>query len=76
MTTLAFIGPQEINIILMLIPLVFLLPLIALISVLKNQFEGNDKIIWVIVILFLPFLGAILYFALGRSKRIKPLKEN
>jgi len=47
-----------------------LLPLIALISVLKNSFKDNDKLIWILVILFIPYLGALLYFAFGRSKKL------
>jgi len=50
--------------------LVLLFPLQALISVLKNNFSGNDKIIWVLVIIFLPFFGSLLYFAVGRSKKL------
>ena len=51
--------------------LVLLFPLMALVSVLKNDFPGNDKIIWVLVIIFLPFFGSLLYFAVGRSRQIK-----
>jgi hypothetical protein len=49
---------------------IFLLPLMALISVLMNEFRGNEKIMWVIIIIFLPFLGSVLYFLVGRNKRI------
>ncbi|WP_363321607.1 PLD nuclease N-terminal domain-containing protein [Plebeiibacterium sediminum] len=64
--TLAFLfGGIEI-----IILLVVLLPLFALISILKSEFEGNDKLIWVLVVLFMPFLGAILYFIIGKDKRI------
>lgn len=50
--------------------LVLLFPLLALISVLKNDFSGNDKVIWVLVIIFLPFFGSILYFAVGRNRKL------
>lgn len=64
------LGISEI-IILLLILALLLLPLIALISVLKSQFKNNnDKIIWVVLVLLLPILGAILYFAIGRKQRI------
>jgi hypothetical protein len=49
---------------------IFLLPLLALISVLMNDFRGNDKIMWVLIIIFLPFLGSLLYFLIGRDRRI------
>jgi hypothetical protein len=50
---------------------IILLPLIALISVLTSEFYGNDKIMWVLIIIFLPFLGSILYFTIGRERRIR-----
>ncbi len=48
-----------------------LLPVIALIMALTSDFRGsNDKLIWVIVILLLPFLGSILFFVIGRGQRV------
>ena len=70
MTFLA-IGTWQLSIILIAVVFLLLFPLLALISVLKNQFQGNDKIIWVLLIIFLPFLGALLYFLIGRGKAIK-----
>jgi len=49
---------------------IFLLPILALISALMNNFRGNDKIIWILLIIFLPFLGSVLYFLIGRPQRI------
>ena len=49
---------------------IFLLPIFALISALMNNFRGNDKIIWILLIIFLPFLGSVLYFLIGRPGRI------
>ncbi len=70
MYMLGLIGPQELILIFSVLGMMFLLPLIALISILKNSFEGNDKLIWVLVVLLLPVLGSILYFLIGRNKRI------
>lgn len=51
--------------------LVLALWLTALVSVLRNDFrDSTEKLIWVLVILFLPLLGSILYFAIGRSRKI------
>ena len=55
---------------LMVILFIFLIPLLALLSVLMNDFQGNEKIMWVLIIIFLPFLGSLLYFLIGRDKRI------
>ena len=61
------IGMWQLGIIL----LVLLFPILALVSVLKNDFPGNERIIWILLIIFLPILGAILYFLIGRNKRLK-----
>ncbi len=52
----------------LIIPL--LLWIIALVDCLKSEFSGNDKVIWVIVILFFPVVGPILYFIIGRKQKI------
>ena len=70
MITLA-IGTFQILLIVLGGLLVLLFPLMALVSVLKNDFPGNDKIIWVLVIIFLPFFGSLLYFMVGRSRQLK-----
>lgn len=66
MGIVTFIG---IGFMLLLIMIIGLFPIIALISALKTDFQGeNDKLIWVLVILFLPIMGSILYFALRRPR--------
>ncbi len=47
-----------------------LLPLFALIDILRNEFTGYNKIIWVIVVIFFPYLGSILYFILGNETKL------
>ena len=62
-------------ILLLLVPfLILLFVLIALIDVLKHDFNGNDKIVWVLVVILLPVLGAILYFLIGANQKIKETK--
>jgi len=74
MYILGLLGPQELIVIFFVFGMMLLLPLIALISILRNSFEGNDKLIWVLVVLLLPVLGPILYFLIGRNKRIRENK--
>jgi len=69
MTTLAFIGGAEIVLLLIVLLFILLLPLIALVDILKSNFEGNTKLIWVIVVIFLNIVGAILYFLIGRNQK-------
>ncbi|WP_333807435.1 PLDc N-terminal domain-containing protein [Flavobacterium sp.] len=45
--------------------------LFCVIDVLRASFNGNDKLIWVLVLLFVPLLGPFLYLFIGRNKRIK-----
>ena len=43
----------------------------ALIDILKNEFDPHqNKLIWVLVVLLMPFLGGILYFAIGQRNKI------
>lgn len=49
----------------------FILQIIALIDILKSNLPGNDKIVWVLVVLFLPLIGSILYFIIGKKKKIQ-----
>ncbi|RIV30573.1 PLDc_N domain-containing protein [Flagellimonas lutimaris] len=67
MIQLGMIGPWQI----MLILCGFLIPIIALIDVIRNDFTKNNKIVWILVILFTNLLGAILYFIFGTSQKIK-----
>ncbi|WP_298285289.1 PLD nuclease N-terminal domain-containing protein [uncultured Lutibacter sp.] len=67
MNFLGIIGSWQ----LILILCAFLIPIIALIDILRSDFKGNEKLIWVLVVLFTSFIGTILYFLIGRNQRIK-----
>lgn len=54
---------------LLLVIFVLLFPLLALISALSASFPGNEKILWVVLIIFLPFIGSLLYFLIGINQR-------
>ncbi len=47
------------------------LPLIALIDILRSEFTNYNKLIWLLVIIFLSILGVLLYFIIGRKQKIK-----
>lgn len=54
----------------------FILFLWALIDVLRRQFENpNDKILWIVLIVFIGWLGPILYLAIGRKKGTIPVAK-
>ncbi|WP_289001403.1 PLDc N-terminal domain-containing protein [uncultured Roseivirga sp.] len=51
----------------------FLIVLVALVDILRSDFEpSQNKLIWVIVVILLPILGSILYLIIGRNQRRMP----
>jgi 4-amino-4-deoxy-L-arabinose transferase-like glycosyltransferase len=59
-----------------LIILLFLLLLgipwiIAFIDILRSDFRDNNKLIWLLAVIFVPFIGLIAYFFIGRKQKIK-----
>jgi hypothetical protein len=49
-----------------------ILPILALFSLLRSTFKDSTiKLIWVLVIIFVPVGGSILYFIIGRRQRVK-----
>ena len=66
MNFLGILGPWPVGLFLIMI----ILTVIALIEILKSDFKDNGKIIRVKVVLFFNFIGAILYFAIGRNQRL------
>ena len=49
----------------------FVLYIYILIDILKHEFTGYNKIIWILILIFFPVFGALLYLVFGRSQRIK-----
>ncbi len=48
---------------------IFILPIIALVHMLRHDFRGKHRLVWVLIILFLPLFGPILYFIMGKRYR-------
>lgn len=45
---------------------------LALIEVVRSEFQTKeDRIIWLLLVILLPLVGTILYFAIGRKQRIE-----
>jgi len=66
---LGFVGPWQWILIGLAISM-SILPIIALIDILKNNFLENNKIVWVLVVLFFPLIGAILYYIIGTKQKL------
>jgi hypothetical protein len=43
----------------------------CIIDILKSQFkEGSMKLIWMLLVLFAPFIGSLIYLGLGQKQKI------
>ena len=69
MTTLAIMGTWELIILILVIALGVLPTVLALIDILKNEFKGRYKILWLLIVLFMNIFGAILYFLIGKEQK-------
>ncbi len=49
----------------------FLVYAFTIYNVVTSRFSNQtDKLIWILIVLLLPFLGTILWFVIGRNKRL------
>lgn len=48
-----------------------ILPILALIDISRCTFARIDTIMFVLMVIFVPVLGAILYFIMGPTRKIK-----
>jgi uncharacterized membrane protein YczE len=65
------LGGQELLIIGILFVILFGIYIFVLVDILKSEFRGYNKIIWILLVLFLPALGTILYLLIGRKQRVQ-----
>ena len=49
--------------------IIFILDLIVIFKVLTGSGSGQHKLLWTLIILFLPVVGLVLYFLLGQSSQ-------
>jgi hypothetical protein len=43
----------------------------ALVDIIQSRFrEESTKVIWCLLVIFLPFIGTILYYVIGREQRL------
>lgn len=59
-----------------MICIVFLIWVGCLLDILRFEFRGNNKLIWFIAVTFIPLVGCLLYFFIGRrQKKYKIIKD-
>ncbi|HCX22169.1 MAG: hypothetical protein CMB80_18865 [Flammeovirgaceae bacterium] len=43
----------------------------TLVDIIQGEFkDNNEKLLWIILVILLPFIGTILYFAIGSKNRV------
>lgn len=47
--------------------ILFILVILAVVDLLRKPYDMGKKILWLVIILVVPYIGAILYFMIGRS---------
>lgn len=47
--------------------LVLVLDIIVILDILKSNKDMEKKVLWIIVVIFLPLLGPVLYYLIGRK---------
>lgn len=70
MYPLLVINSEDILAIQFLLILLIALPILAVLSVMRNEFAGNDRYIWISIIILLPIVGPLMYIFIGRSRRL------
>jgi hypothetical protein len=63
------IGVPEL-IVLAVLGLLAIPSILAFIDIMRSNFEGKKKIFWLLFVIFLSFIGAIVYFIIGRKQKI------
>jgi hypothetical protein len=48
---------------------VLILDIVAIVSLLKSSADTGTKVLWLLLIVLLPFIGMILYFLMGPGRR-------
>ncbi|HQQ83147.1 MAG TPA: PLDc N-terminal domain-containing protein [Cyclobacteriaceae bacterium] len=47
--------------------LVFVVDVIIVMEILRSNKDNEKKLLWIILVVFLPVLGPVLYFVIGRN---------
>jgi hypothetical protein len=66
-----FAGSLFILFLFLIISLIALIiPIIAIVDILRSDFNGNDNILMMLLVIFIPF-GAIIYFIIAPSRKVR-----
>ena len=48
--------------------IIFVIDVVVIIDIVKSSKDTEKKILWIIAVVFLPLLGPILYYVIGKNK--------
>lgn len=66
----------QIFLFLLILALPFIVWIWALVDIVRSEFKtGFDKIVWLLMVFFLPVLGFILYIFIGRKQKIGKIPD-
>jgi hypothetical protein len=49
--------------------IILVLDIIAIVSILKSSADTGTKILWTLLVIFLPVVGMVLYFLMGPGRK-------
>jgi hypothetical protein len=47
-----------------------MLCIVALLDILRSEFTGYNKLVWLLVVIFFPLIGSLAYFVFGRKQKV------
>ena len=47
--------------------LILIIDILVIIDIIKGSKDNEKKILWIVIVVFLPVLGPILYYLIGRK---------
>jgi hypothetical protein len=66
------IGIYELIVLVMIISILAIpFSIYFILDILRSNFRGNDKIVWLLVVFFLSVPGIILYSVIGKKQKVK-----
>jgi len=61
-------GIQELFVICFLLSTI--LCIVALLDILRSDFTGHTKLVWLLVVVIFPLIGSLAYFIFGRKQKV------
>ncbi len=63
------LGIQEMFVICFLLSTI--LCVVALLDILRSEFTGSNKLVWLLAVVFFPLIGSLAYFLFGRKQKVR-----